>query len=150
MSVCERFVNNQDPIIRLQLSAESHFSRAIYFPNNIGQHLLFMSQDYFGKARELKRKLAKAFVAPTFHLPCCKACFCVLSRTLPSLHEHQVLKPPAYQPANDLRLASSVRGEEDPEANLQAASYCERCSAQQHFYHPMLAGKNCAFLCFLF
>lgn len=66
------------------------------------------------------------------------------------LHEHQVLKPPRYQPVNELGLALLVTGGEDPEENLQAASYCEPCSAQRCVYHPRLSGKNCAFLCILF
>lgn len=39
---------------------------------------------------------------------------------------------------------------ENLEANLQAASCREPRSAQRCFYHAMLSGKNCAFLCILF
>lgn len=109
-----------------------------------------MSQDYVGKACALKRKLVKASLDPTFHLSYCKVSFFgVHSRRLPSLHEHQVLKSPVCQPANDLCLAWLVPSKEDPEANLQASSHCESCSAQQCFHHPMLSSRNCVFLCIL-
>lgn len=100
MSVCECSVNSQDPWIRLWLSAESPFPRAIYFPNN-EKHLLFMSQDYFGESMRIEKKinhhLFRAYLSP--HLPC------ILSGRLPTLYEHRVLKPPKYQPANDLSLS---------------------------------------------
>lgn len=145
MSVCECSVNSQDPWIRLWLSAESPFPRAIYFPNN-EKHLLFMSQDYFGESMRIEKKinhhLFRAYLSP--HLPC------ILSGRLPTLYEHRVLKPPKYQPANDLSLSCDWWRKSRSKPPSSLLPWAPLSSAQRCFYHAMLSGKNCAFLCILF